>query len=263
VKIIGTQPRSDGAGVVKLEDDSGTGATLEAWTPDLETVKSWGEGPIPEDWELKDGKRGKLLVKKRGGGGGGYRQSKEAFDREAESRARWQEFESESIRQHQEREWDWRHRDSALKAAVEGIAASGRGLDEPSWTSHGAPLANAMYEWLRSSPAAGPTPTSADGAATSERNAPAPRAGASKPEEERGGPGPAGRPEPPSSGFPISPEKCNHKTSAGRWVKWVEANVHDFSTPGDVTIKRQLVCPKCGTPKLVAMEGTTADLGPA
>jgi len=55
-----------------------------------------------------------------------------------------------------------------------------------------------------------------------------------------------------SPGFPIPPEKCDHKTSAGRWVKWVRI-APDF----------QERCPKCGLPKLTAMEGTTADLGPA
>lgn len=45
----------------------------------------------------------------------------------------------------------------------------------------------------------------------------------------------------PSPGFPIAPEKCNHRTSGMRWVKWMLVGGAE-------------VCPKCGTPKLVAME---------
>src|SRR4029453_17169747 len=49
-----------------------------------------------------------------------------------------------------------------------------------------------------------------------------------------------------SPGFPIPPDKCDHKTSAGRWVKWRPLDYDDPKSPW--------VCPKCGTPKLVAME---------
>ena len=60
----------------------------------------------------------------------------------------------------------------------------------------------------------------------------------------------------PEHHFPVDPVNCDHKTAAGRWVKWVWTE-----SPQDGV--NHEVCPKCGTPKLVAMEGTTADLGPA
>jgi hypothetical protein len=47
--------------------------------------------------------------------------------------------------------------------------------------------------------------------------------------------------------YPLDPTKCSHKFPSGRWLKWDE-----FGN-----------CPRCGTPQLVAMESTTADLGPA
>jgi hypothetical protein len=61
-----------------------------------------------------------------------------------------------------------------------------------------------------------------------------------------------GRPSHPSSGFPIDPAVCTHKFPSGGWVRWVKI-APDFTDR----------CPKCGTSKLVAMEGTNADLGPA
>ena len=53
-----------------------------------------------------------------------------------------------------------------------------------------------------------------------------------------------------SPAFPVDPTTCSHKTASGNWVRWIGEAGHE-------------VCPKCGTPKLVAIEGTTADLGPA
>jgi hypothetical protein len=214
VKIVGTQPRADGAGVVKIEDDSGTGATLEAWTPDLEAVKSWGAGPIPDDWELRDGKRGKLLVKRRGGGGGGYRGSKEAFDREAESRLAWQREEE-----------DRKDRRTALMTAAESFGDR--------WPV----VFVEMYEALRSSPAAGPAPARADGAATSERNAPAPRAGdTSSVEGEAADAKPGEGASKPSPGFPKKASECDHRA--------------DEDWAPTVAIGGQSRCSLCGTPAI-------------
>ena len=47
--------------------------------------------------------------------------------------------------------------------------------------------------------------------------------------------------------YPVDPATCSHKFPSGNWQKWDDEDR----------------CPKCGTPKLVAMEATTADLGPA
>jgi hypothetical protein len=55
------------------------------------------------------------------------------------------------------------------------------------------------------------------------------------------------RNSPASSKYPLDPSKCSHKFPSGRWLKW----------------DAEGRCPRCGTSKLVAMEGTTADLGPA
>jgi hypothetical protein len=129
----------------------------------------------------------------------------------------------------------------------------------------------------RSSPAAGPdgvvTPS---GVATTEP-AEAPRAGgtssgpaaggsSAKPAQDPGPDSTSGDGEAPGTGpgegevdllsqpspgstktYPLDPAKCSHKFPSGRWLKW-DADGR---------------CPRCGTPKIVAMEGTTADLGPA
>jgi hypothetical protein len=47
--------------------------------------------------------------------------------------------------------------------------------------------------------------------------------------------------------YGLDPAKCSHRFPSGRWLKWDEFDC----------------CPRCGTPRLTAMEGTTADLGPA
>jgi len=62
-------------------------------------------------------------------------------------------------------------------------------------------------------------------------------------------------PVPASRTFPVDPAACSHKFPSGRWLKWVQA-------PGEDGLPR-MVCPKCGVSQLVAMEGTTADLGAA
>jgi hypothetical protein len=64
------------------------------------------------------------------------------------------------------------------------------------------------------------------------------------------GPGEARpKPSPGSTKYPLAndPAKCSHKFPSGRWLTW-DADER---------------CPTCGTARLVAMEGTTADLGPA
>jgi hypothetical protein len=59
--------------------------------------------------------------------------------------------------------------------------------------------------------------------------------------------GPGEGPSLPSPGFPVDPADCSHRFPSGAWLKWTSTDQ----------------CPKCGTPKLVAMEGTTEDLGSA
>jgi len=130
----------------------------------------------------------------------------------------------------------------------------------------------------RSSPAAGPqsgVATKGEGRSDAEASTrtavtpePSSAGGTSLASGETGpnqpGPGEAGadtkpgegQPK-PSSGFPIDAAVCDHRMANGHWVKWRD------DPAWDGTDHPHLVCPKCGTPKLVAMEGTNADLGPA
>jgi hypothetical protein len=116
-------------------------------------------------------------------------------------------------------------------------------------------------EELETSPAAGPASAGAGVATTAEAvTTPVAQASRGAAGDTSAGEGevPATRPgegQPkPSPGFPIDQAECDHKTSAGHWVKWRWLGVEPY---------KQLVCPKCGMLKLLAMEGTTADLGPA
>lgn len=60
---------------------------------------------------------------------------------------------------------------------------------------------------------------------------------------------------PSSHHFPLDPLECSHKLASGAWVPW--------SVYTDENGVGSIVCPKCGTSRIVAMEGTTADLGGA
>lgn len=51
---------------------------------------------------------------------------------------------------------------------------------------------------------------------------------------------------PPARHYPVDPGQCTHRYPSGNWLPW------------DADDR----CPKCGTPKITAVEGTTADLGP-
>ena len=141
---------------------------------------------------------------------------------------------------------------SALEVAE--TSAIGRALANLGYAAKG--RRPSREEMSKTSPAAGPAVTPTEGVATKgEASAPAhsPAGGTSLAEGEAAGTEPGeGSSSLPSPGFPIDPSKCDHKTSSGRWVQW------RMPTNGSAP-----VCPKCGTPKLVAMEGTTADLGPA
>lgn len=234
MKVVKASPRSKGA-VVDLQDGP-TAPIVEAWTSaDVETISKWPNAVVPPEYELRDKKdgSGKVLVEKRGGGGG-YSQSKEAFDRSAESRAAWQLVEE-----------DRRDRRTAVMQAVQGIAASGRGLNAAAWRSHGAELATEMYRWLRDP----------DGAAMRETPAPSVGSGEGAPHSPSSEPPTA---KPPKA-YPVDPAMCDHKKTSGDWVKWVLG----AAALGAPTGQRLDVCPKCGTPKIAAVEGTTKDLGSA
>ena len=59
--------------------------------------------------------------------------------------------------------------------------------------------------------------------------------------------GAADRPSGSTKIYPLDPRDCDHKLPSGRWIPW---------DPDDR-------CPRCGTPKVSAVEGTTVDLGSA
>ena len=124
MRVLKTKPLGDGkAGLAVLEVD---GAEVEAWTPELELLKALGDGPIPPEWTLRDGPRGKQLLPPKKGGGGGYRNTKEAFEAEAASRRAWQELEEER-----------KDRRTALMTAAEHL--EGDVLE----------AAESLYAWLR------------------------------------------------------------------------------------------------------------------
>jgi hypothetical protein len=159
----------------------------------------------------------------------------------------------------------WVYRtDDTDKAAATGLAMereTDRGVNATSALENcetsaiGRALANLGYaakgkrpsreEMSKTSPAAETGEGSGAGDTTSAR---LPKtgetlAGASQPEGERSPRTSTSTP----SGFPVDPKNCSHRFPSGAWLKWTSTDQ----------------CPKCGTPKLVAMEGTTADLGSA
>lgn len=236
MKVLGTSPRSNG-GMVRIMLDNG--GIEEAWTPNLEPVKAWGENPIPANWELKDRRdgKGKILVDRdeKRAGGGGYRQSKEAFDREAESRLAWQREEE-----------DRKDRRTAVMTAFEWLpVVDDVGVEEQARVA--LLVADRIYVWLNRSPAAGPPlveralgHTDADGVATTDE-------ARAESNTEQGAPaapvGQAGDPRPgeagastPSPGFTIKPKDCTHR-AGGDWAP-------------TVTIGGQSRCSLCGTPAI-------------
>lgn len=299
ITAVKPNPKNPAQGFVKIttmvkvptpEDPTAEipGETIEAWTPEFEKAEALNGQLIPDDWTLKDNKQGtgKVLLpprEGRGGGGGGYRQSKEAFEAEQASRLAWQQVEEER-----------KDRRTALMTAAE-LLRPAQEKNETGEVTHGlfVAVSDWMYEWLRSSPAAGPplepddrakAPNRSGGAATKgEVTPPGSASGRLKSEADAtspagdissalGGvekspipgdtsadtkPGEGATPS-PSPGFPISATECTHKFPSGRWVKWMTV---EFGEGAGLT--RHEICPKCGTLKLVAMEGTNADLGPA
>ena len=84
--------KGDKAALIQLEDGS-----KPIWTPDREVARTLLGKPIPADWTIKEGEYGPQALPPRKGAGGmvAYRNTKEAFDAEAKSRAAWQQVEEE------------------------------------------------------------------------------------------------------------------------------------------------------------------------
>jgi len=120
-------------------------------------------------------------------------------------------------------------------------------------------------EMSKASPAAGPAVTPTEGAATKPETTLRKDGGAGTPQGAGGtslAEGEAAGTEPGGvvqsslsapSGFPIDPAKCDHKWDTGDPAKVM----------GRAYKRRGVICGRCGVDWLVAMEGTTADLGPA
>ncbi|HEU4864625.1 MAG TPA: hypothetical protein VFT76_00130 [Actinomycetota bacterium] len=257
VKVVGVKPRNKGS-MVKLEREE-DGAKIEVWcSAEKLVVESWNGTPPPE-FELRKKRDSEelILVEKQGrGGGGGYRQSKEAFEREAASRAAWQRFEEER-----------KDRRTALMTVYERA----RGLEVK--ISDLLQEAEEAYDWLRETSGEVWRPPVTSGGGQGERRVESPGTAGSPGRElppDRSGEGTAAEPErataspspehpsatevgPPPRGratYPVDPANCDHRKTSGDWVRWVE----------DDGVER---CPKCGTDRLSAVEGTAADLGPA
>lgn len=195
-----------------------------------------------------------LRLPRKGSGGTAWRNTKEGFEAEQAGRRRWQEIEEER-----------KDRRTALMTAFERTPVM-PGTDDWELILAGA---ERMYDWLRSSPAAGPPtnperggagvatkPTASAGVAgvgaggTSSGSGGGKGKAAPEPDTEPGETSDGTSPSalsPGSTIFPVDPKDCTHRFPSGSWLRW----------------NAQGLCPKCGTPKIVAMESTTEDLGPA
>jgi hypothetical protein len=249
IVAVRSNPREPAQGFAKILTDDGE--TLEAWSPEFAKLEKLNGLPIPEGWSLRDNKQGtgKVLLPPKERGGGGFRQSREAFELEAKSRERWQLLEEER-----------KDRRTALMQAREMMSDPASGV----WTGTLYELADEMYAWLRASGAeAAGEPSSAAGAGLDPAPGKHPRssdrgkvAAAEAPEGGRAqatveGSDDAGTSAKPSgSTYPFDPASCRHRFPSGNWLHWATEDGKE-------------VCPRCGTPKLAAMESTTADLGPA
>lgn len=96
-------------------------------------------------------------------------------------------------------------------------------------------------------PAQDPGPDSASPASFGEGDRATKSAEGSSDAAAAAEPGGAIGASPGSTKYPLDPTKCSHKFPSGRWLPWDSEDR----------------CPRCGTPKISAVEGTTADLGSA
>jgi hypothetical protein len=241
VSIVKTvTDKGDKAALLILDDGS-----KPIWTPDRELARSLVGKPIPADWIRKDGEYGPQAFPPKPKGQGRYRDTKEAFDREAGSRTAWQREEE-----------DRKDRRTAVMTAAEHFGDR--------WPV----VAEEMYEWLRSSPARSDEPQASAPAGDTTSPAAGPAefpsrkasAGAASKGEGAGGSdsSPAGGTssvvlgeatadrEPgeenlsasgkTSPGFPNLPKNCSHKVD-GEWAP-------------TVTIGGQSRCSLCGLPAI-------------
>jgi hypothetical protein len=210
------QDKGDKAALLILDDGS-----KPVWTPDRELARTLLGKPIPSDWIRKEGEYGPQALPPKAKGQGRYRDTKEAFDREAESRTAWQREEE-----------DRKDRRTAVMTAAEHFGDR--------WPV----VAEEMYEWLRSSPAAGPAEfpgrKASAGAASTDAVGQAGGTSSAEGEAVDTKPGEGATPS-PSSGFPMAGKNCDHKSQAGRWL-------------ATRTVDGKAVCPRCGLSALIYRE---------
>jgi len=240
--VTGISRKGEKAALLHFKDNT----IKPVWTPDFELAQTLVGKPIPADWVRKDGEYGpQAFPPKKGGSGGApaWRNTKEGFLAEQEGRQRWQQIEEER-----------KDRRTALMQAV---------ILRPDTTGLVA-VADELYRWLRSSPAAGPAFTPTEGVATKGEGKqnprglapngdwdrqPSPAGDTSLAEGEAAGKEPGeGSSSLPSPGFTIKPKDCSHR---------VQINVSRIDGPkeyvdGDwaptIQVGGQPRCSLCGTP---------------
>jgi len=74
-----------------------------------------------------------------------------------------------------------------------------------------------------------------------------------EPAAERGVASTAPRSGQAGASFPVAPEACDHHDNRGNWVTWRWVDEPVIAEEG-LAKRTYEVCPKCGTPKLIAME---------
>jgi hypothetical protein len=212
--------KGDKAALLILDDGS-----KPIWTPDRELARTLVGKPIPGDWVRKDGEYGPQAFPPKPKGQGRYRDTKEAFDAEARSRAAWQQVEEE--------------RKDRRTALMQAGQATSETLDIIE-------IADVFYEWLRSSPAAGPAgfpsrKASAGAASKGEgMTSPSSAGDTSLADGEAAGTEPGeGQPK-PSPGFTTKPKDCSHK-------------IGDEWAPR-IMVGGQPRCSLCGTPAVKYLE---------
>jgi hypothetical protein len=210
--------KGDKAGMIHVE------GMPPIWTPDYEVAVRLIGSPIPNDWTKKDGEYGPQAFPPKVKGQSRYRDTKEAFDAEAKSRAAWQREEE-----------DRKDRRTALMTAFEWVSLEraervpepGRVTDLP------LSVASLIYIWLKTS---APSPTG-------QKTSPGEAGGAET------GPGEVPSLSSPGSTYTGDPAICTHLYPSGAPAKVIKGG--------------REICKKCGMPWVTAVEGTTEDLGSA
>ena len=249
--VTGISRKGEKAALLHFKDNT----IKPVWTPDFELAQTLVGKPIPADWVRKDGEYGpQAFPPKKGGSGGApaWRNTKEGFLAEQEGRQRWQQIEEER-----------KDRRTALMTAAE-VAKAFIAVDPTPKTSPRpgtviGDLAETFYQWLRSSPAAGPAVTPTVGAATKGEDgdhgkpasASSPAGGTSLAEGEAAGTEPGEVVQSSlsaSPGFTIKPRECSHRVQIDVTTVGGPPEYVDGDWAPTVQVGGQPRCSLCGTP---------------